>query len=380
MAKTLLYLVVWGWATASAGPPPSMDCPSDGQLRRIVGEDPQGGTEVWCEAPDFFGGTTRNGPYRYFDDGGRLRVAGEFLNGRRHGAWTFYGPDGELEETRRYRNGRLVSRQRTAGRVATSASRSIPSRSRPSQDVHSGPKEGTTRSEMSWEVDDDQMGGTGVRKGGTWLFSAAGPGKAATFGLAARLVLFVPMADFVFRGGITDFYSIRLRGSSVGILNLADLDNEVRLFQSGGWSTSLVAGGSLSAIFGLGTEAVYFGPKPGVRFSFGGPRVQVTAGLDVPLYVFSSLATSQVQTDFGTTSAGGGQTGLWVALRPEVGVEFPVGKTVHMYVQATLEHMVVEESGGVTLSQTLPLLAVGANWDLRPRSGRRRGSDPIMDF
>lgn len=51
--------------------------------------------------------TVTDGPDKVFDAEGRLEMEGDMKNGKRHGVWTSYFPDGHVRSRNEYRNGEL---------------------------------------------------------------------------------------------------------------------------------------------------------------------------------------------------------------------------------------------------------------------------------
>lgn len=349
-------------AAIAAVPEKPVTCAPDGRARSAANEQ---GQAHWCEAPSYFGGWSKDGEFRQWDPAGTLRVEGSYFSGRKDGKWTFYDAEGDRLEERRYRNGKLLSRERIAERSPsppTASGAGSAAGARASNPSNPAPPESPSRAET-------ERPRRFERSNPTWLLSAVGPGKATTLGVGGRMALFLPMLDLTLRTGITDGFTFNLRGATVGLVNAVDLSLEGRLFRTRDASLSLLAGGTFTGVFAFGNESISVGPTPGFRLSFGGPRFQFTAGMDVPMYVFTSISSqvvSSIAQDLGTEGVTASATGLWVTVRPMLGVEFPVGrrKKTQMYVMAQLEQSVVEESGGASLSYTLPFLTVGANWDL----------------
>jgi hypothetical protein len=188
-----------------------------------------------------------------------------------------------------------------------------------------------------------------------FLFSAVGPSAGQTnIGLGARFFLFIPTFDLHVVHGLTDFLHFELRGSTLGVVNFLDAGVRMRLLGGENASLGLRANGSLVA-FGFsvgdsGASGVAGGVTPGAFFSFGSSKVQLTLGADLPVFFGGAGVIN------GTS---GSTSGTSVALRPAVGVEFPVGDSTNLYIQG--QYYIANLTGGSTLGFG-PLISVGASF------------------
>jgi hypothetical protein len=191
-----------------------------------------------------------------------------------------------------------------------------------------------------------------------FLFSAAGPSAGQTnIGLGARFFLFIPTFDLHVVHGLTDFLHFELRGSTLGVVNFLDAGVRMRLLGGDAASLGLRANGSLVAFgFSAGdasTAGVAGGVTPGAFFSFGSSKVQLTLGADLPIFFGGAAVVSG-----GNSIASGSGSGASLAVRPAVGIEFPVGAGTNLYIQGQFYIVDLTESP----KPFGPLISVGASF------------------
>ena len=205
-------------------------------------------------------------------------------------------------------------------------------------------------------------GVAGAVKGERFLFSAysLGEGKA-TLGLGGRVLTFLPMFDFNFGYGLTDRLDLETRVSTLGVLNLADAGVKGRIL--GDQTLSFGARADLSLI-GLvlptgGQEEGTFGlaVMPGLLLSFGARWIQVTLGLDAPLFF---VGGSEVASGVGTSNF------AW-SLRPSLSFEMELTEDSNLYLQGQVilvDTTVADDSGATRqiLKVFGPMLAIGAGF------------------
>ena len=57
---------------------------------------------------DFLDELYSDGPYETYNENGQLESRGNYIDGKREGLWEWFDENGNLTETRTYRNGDLV--------------------------------------------------------------------------------------------------------------------------------------------------------------------------------------------------------------------------------------------------------------------------------
>jgi hypothetical protein len=195
-----------------------------------------------------------------------------------------------------------------------------------------------------------------------FVYSAVGPGAGhGAISMGGRVFLIVPTFDLNYARGITDEFNLLFNLSTLGIISLMDLGVRYRLLGNldSGFSLALKGAVTAAVLFvAAGSNAAgggIFGATPGIVASFGGRRTQFSIGADVPI-VFAG------GTFFTGGNAGGsaGTTDTIVLLRPTATLEFPVGETTNMYVQAQFYSVLAPSNANTTFVG--PIFAVGAVW------------------
>jgi hypothetical protein len=196
---------------------------------------------------------------------------------------------------------------------------------------------------------------------GDFVHSANGPGSSRTtvnLGVRtyapslAEVNVVLPTVDFNLVHGINRTLDYEFRVSTIGLLSLIETGVKFRIVGD----QAIALGGRLDATGLLlvvpeddqTTVAGLFGVTPGVMLSTGGPRVQFSAGLDVPIVLGSA--------DVGGIHATGPDAPFGYLLRPWLGVEFPISDRANLSLQA---QAYVSTIGGAAVA---PNLAAGISW------------------
>lgn len=193
-----------------------------------------------------------------------------------------------------------------------------------------------------------------------FVYSPVGPGAGhGTISMGGRVFLFVPTFDLNYVRGITDNFDFVLNLSTLGVLNLADIGVRMRLVGTpdSGFSLGLKAAPTIVASFfaaaGEASGGFVFGLTPGVVLGFGSRATQFSLAAEFPMVLAGA--------GFVTGGGGGGSasgTDFVPFLRPAATIEFPVGETTNMYVQA--QAYVALKS--VDTGFIGPIIALGAAW------------------
>jgi hypothetical protein len=191
-----------------------------------------------------------------------------------------------------------------------------------------------------------------------FVFSANGPGAGkGAIGMGGRVYLIVPTFDLNYVRGFSDNFDFVLNLSTLGVITFSDVGVRFKLAGSreSGFALALKAAATPVFYFlsvGSGTSGgVAFGATPGIVASFGGQTTQFSLGFDFPMF-FGAAAFATGDGNSSSASTGD----FTPTLRPSATIEFPVGDTTGMYVQA--QGIIPLEDGGVLA----PIIAVGAEW------------------
>ncbi|MBI4822439.1 MAG: hypothetical protein HY791_39630 [Deltaproteobacteria bacterium] len=169
--------------------------------------------------------------------------------------------------------------------------------------------------------------------GNLFLYSPVGPGQGeSVFGVGGRVYLFIPTFDLHYVRGLTDYLDLYFDLNSLVVINQVDLGLRARLVgdASSRFSMALKAAANPTFLFlkFRDAEPVSFAATPGIVFGFGGPTTQFTVGFDLPIY-------------FGSAGFAAGESGappgskVQLVGRPNIGVEWRVGDSANMYIQAS---------------------------------------------
>jgi hypothetical protein len=197
-----------------------------------------------------------------------------------------------------------------------------------------------------------------------FIYSGMGPGVGeGVISLGGRAFV-VPSAEYVpiptfeinYVRGLTSALDFELHVSTLGIITFADLGARFRLLGDERASLALRADatGLLIAVAGSngGVAGGAGGVTPGVIFSFGNRSTQFVLGCDAPMYFGAAAFVSNNNND----TTGGSGTGLSFNLRPSATLEFPVGQSTNMYVQAAVWILRPDNP------EVMPMLGIGAAW------------------
>ncbi|MGF1510543.1 MAG: toxin-antitoxin system YwqK family antitoxin [Myxococcota bacterium] len=370
--------------------PPSgkaeITCPSDGTKKSSPVKN---GRAVWCEAPNFFGGTARNGPYREYRSNGTLRWAGQFINGRPDGRWKRFGPGGQVVEERTYVNGRMASQRRaggSAGEAGATGARVSPG-SRDNLDIASqeGPNgedlsafegpDGEDLSEFEGLYDEDPVERSGAprteppaqRAFGFPADDDLGADRVpyqtsvgllrkgqSSVSVGGAFLYFFPLFDLSYRYGIERFLAFDMALSTAGIYNFASLGLTGKVYGNETFSANLRLAFETQAFFpsvydleelgGLVFDNVLLGPKPGLGVSFGTSRFQISAGFDAPFTVFAvAFFPDEISQLTGIDSVSG--SGFTVSVRPSLTAELKLGRKKTFFTEVAVDTLVHRDDG-----------------------------------
>jgi hypothetical protein len=374
----VLVVSVTGQTSGSGG----FECPPDAKRKsgRI-----ETGFAVWCEAPDFFGGTSKNGPYREFRSDKTLLWAGSFVNGRPDGVWVKFDPEGQPTERRTYVNGNLIATERLQsapeGFEGPEDESELEGFEGPSESGV-GPQDGgvtvrpkaRARPKQGYAFDDDPF--SGDRPVAYQLSVGSLRQGQSSFGLAGRLIYFLPMLDISYRYGLADPVAFDLRAATVAFFNYGSVglsyrlagDEKVSLHGRTAFDVEALFPSILFDASGLGAfgfDLVSLSPTPGLGISFGNRKYQVSLGTDVRLIVFSAFFGSD---EDGLNSSG---TGLSVAVRPRASAEFRLGRSKSLFLEAMVDTLVREDVESQPVrGGTIVFFTVGVTFDLTKSSRR----------
>ncbi|MCC7382274.1 MAG: hypothetical protein IT384_10615 [Deltaproteobacteria bacterium] len=178
-----------------------------------------------------------------------------------------------------------------------------------------------------------------------YVFSVNGPGRghgALSLGIRGLMAVpegkadsmaVLPMVGIDYAYGIADPLKLFFNVSTIGVGTLSDVGLELRLLGSNDGNAGLALRAALSPAFffsvggGEAAGGAIFAATPGLAFSFGSQRVQLTLGLDAPLY-FGALAAIP-----GATASA---TGFEPVLRPSVALELPIGRSTNLALSGSL--------------------------------------------
>jgi hypothetical protein len=194
-----------------------------------------------------------------------------------------------------------------------------------------------------------------------FIYSGMGPGAGEGVislggrGFIVPAATYIPLPTFELNyvRGLSSAFDLELHVSTLGLLTFADFGTRFRILGDERASLALRADltGLLLAVAnnnGSGAAGAG-GVTPGVIFSFGSRSTQFVLGCDAPMILGAALASSNGQ--------GGSASGFGWGLRPSATLEFPVGLSTNMYVQAAVWIMRPDVD-----AQVMPTLAVGAAW------------------
>jgi hypothetical protein len=197
---------------------------------------------------------------------------------------------------------------------------------------------------------------------GDFVHSANGPGSSRTtvnIGVRtyapslADVDVVLPTVDFNLVHGINRTLDYELRVSTIGLLSLIDTGVKFRIAGDHAFALGarLDATGLLLVVPGDDETEVagLFGLTPGLILSTGGPRVQISAGLDVPIVLGEA-------SDVGGVHATGPDSPFGYLLRPWIGVEVPISNSASLSLQAQAYVSTIGETA------VAPNLAAGISW------------------
>jgi len=355
-------------------------CPADAE-RKV--ERRADATLVYCEGPDLRGGRAKNGPYRELRPDNTLRWAGKYLNDRPDGTWLRFDRDKQVLERRVYRNGRLLSRTLEEG--VTVQGDGVPAATfdddedlsefegpegeeavggpglGPQGSLDQGRVERGPRTRTAFSEDDFASQHYGFAQSVGGLVQGD-----SVFGVGGTVLYFVPLLDLRYRYGLADPIAFDVRLSTLGIYNRLHLGLRSRLVGDETFSLFLDSQLSSNAFFFPGSDAFFnaqgfdMAGVPGLGVSFGSPEVQVSLGLQVPIY-FLTVVTS----GFGD----GATTSAIPRLRPFLGVDVVVGERTSLYLSFEGETDFDSEPDPGSISSDEPLFfwSIGVAFDFNRR-------------
>ncbi|MBI2377143.1 MAG: hypothetical protein HYV07_24290 [Deltaproteobacteria bacterium] len=200
-------------------------------------------------------------------------------------------------------------------------------------------------------------GASGTR---LFLFSPVGPGQGnGVIGMGGKVFLFLPTYDLHYVRGLLDQLDLYFDLNTLVVINAVDLGLRVRAVgdADAGFALGIKAGVSpLFAFLSLGDAgtagAVSFAATPGLVVSFGGRSTQFTLGFDLPIYFGSAGFVAG-----GEASSTGTSSDITLVGRPAASIEWLVGSTTNMYIQAS--GLISFASVGGFFG---PIVAIGAAW------------------
>jgi hypothetical protein len=198
-----------------------------------------------------------------------------------------------------------------------------------------------------------------------FIYSGIGPGVGeGVISLGGRAFV-LPTAEYIpiptfeinYVRGLGQALDFELHISTLGLITFADLGARIRLLGDERASLALRADatGILIAVAGNngGVAGGAGGATPGLIFSFGNRSTQFVLGCDTPMYFGAAV----LATNSNNGTSGGSGSGVSFNLRPSATLEFPVGQSTNMYVQAAV--WIIRPDASATV---MPTLAIGAAW------------------
>ncbi|MEM1024350.1 MAG: hypothetical protein AAGD10_11555 [Myxococcota bacterium] len=356
-------------------PAAKFKCPLDAE--RKVEQRPNA-IAVYCLGPNLVGGVAKNGPYLELRPDDRSpRWAGSYINGRPDGNWRRFDRQKNVVERRVYRNGRLLSR------TLEEAAEGVDGRSSAFGDEDLSEFEGPDEPEAqggglgpqgALEDTTDKRGLTPRYGLSEDDFQAQHHGFAnsvgglvqgdSVFGVGATVLYFVPTLDLRYRYGLAKPIAFDVRLSTIGIFNRLHLGLRSRLFGDERFSLFLDTQLASNAFFFPGGSGIVdvqgfdLAGIPGLGVSFGGPRVQLSLGAQVPLYFFEFITSEGLDASDSFLSP---------RIRPFIGLDVVAGEKTSIY--ATLEvEADLDPSSLASLSEaTFFWWSIGVAFDLHRR-------------
>ncbi len=182
-----------------------------------------------------------------------------------------------------------------------------------------------------------------------FTYSPIGPGRGHdVLSLGGRLFFILPMVDARYMYGLSDRTDVSLHLSTIGTESIFDFGGKVRLFgdAASGFSMALKGSGELWFAF-KDNGGIVAAATPGLVLGVGDESIQFSLSADFPMF----FANAGFRGGFG-----GALTQFAPFFRPVAAIEFPIGKDVNLFVEASAYMLLTP------FRAYAPILVVGAAW------------------